>query len=294
MRKRLILAALVVIVAGGLFFYHSHSTENSQAGSGPVYINYTGSYTFRIPDKYSVDEKSVPTVQLVYPSSLQLEVKTVDEAYPVGVISVEALTALTDHSSPAFKKYVDTTFINEMKKLSSDTKISYSKNYKWDVAKVTTRKDGKVIRFAYLINGKHPAVIIGQNESKSLKAIEQTIIDIEDSGLDSQQKAIRQALDDVLIWVKTQKAQDLYNNAATDLRAKNSLNDVTNALQSSRYKDTITFYGTVYSPDSASVGLNFWTPNNPQSVPSFFGSLVFKNENGKWKLQQLTLPTSPS
>lgn len=295
MRKSHALIALVIIIAGGLTFYLYHSNKKSSAGTSPVYISYLGNYAFTIPDNYSVDEKTVPTVQLVYPSSQQVSVKSIDEAYSAGVISVEALSASKDNSSSAFKKYVESTFASEMKKLSPDTKISYSKNDKWDVAKVTTKKDGKVVRFAYLINDKHPAVIIGRDESKPLKSIEQTITDIEESGLNNQQKAIRQSLDDVLLWIKTQKAQDLYNNAAAELRSKSSLNDVTNALnpQASQVKDTITFYGAVYTPDSAYVGLNFWTPAK-QTVPTYFGSLVFKNENGKWKLQQMTLPTSPS
>lgn len=295
MRKRsLIFIVLILVAALATILVLVKHSSNKTAAPSPQYISYTGNYTFKIPPNYSVDEKTLPNVQLVYPASEQLNVKTIDEAYSAGVISVQSLN-LTDHTIDAFKKYVEGSFVADMKKISSDTKVNYTKNDKWDVAKVTTKKDGKVVRFAYLINDKHPVVIMGQNEPASVKSIEQSIIDIEDSGLNDEQKKVRQAIDNVLLYIKGQKAQDLYNNAATDLRSKNSLSDVTNALNSlgSHSKEPVTFYGTVYTPESAYVGLNFWTPNN-HSAPSFFGNLVFKNENGKWKLQQLTLPTSPS
>lgn len=294
MPKRIIFISIAVVFtavsAAAVFIFKK---DKGLPSSGSRYISYTGKYVFDVPQNFSVDEKSVADVQLVYPSSQQINANSIDEAYLQGIVSVQAMN-ISDSSEKGFKSFIEGGFSESLKKITPDIKIAYAKKDKLDIAKVTARKDGKIVRFSYFINAKHPVVITGPVESAAVKSIVQTINNIEDSGLNEEQKKMKQAIDDALLFIKAPKAQELYNNSSKELKGTSSVSDIDSALRkaSERMKNALTFYGVLYSGNAFSVGLNFWEPSKNQTAPTAFGNLVFIKEDGAWRLQQMVLPTT--
>ena len=289
MGKKLIALLVVLIVAVAGFYIHGHQT--APKSEYPEYLNFAGNYVFSVPKDYRVDEQAVPGLQLVY-IGIQTS-KTLEDLYKVDGLSLQQISDLSDHSGKAFKKYVNNSFLRDIKKNLStdDVQVKFGKTNGWDVARATVKKDGAQVRFVYLKNGRHPATIVSKNETDAFKKIEQTITDVENSDLKNEQSAIKQSIQTTIQLAKDQKAPELYNGAASELRSKNTQEEVKGALTSAtpHLKDNIVISGVTYSPGGFAAGLRFTSISNRDAPPSF-GVLVFKKADGQWKLEQLSLP----
>ncbi len=291
-KTALILLVIIVAVAAGLFISGRNKGIQVTAGH-PEYLNFGGKFVFTIPKSLNVDEQSVPGAELVY--STPLTAKTVDDVYNQNGIALQAISDLTNHSTKAFKDYVNKTFVPDVKKnlSTNDVKVRFGKANGSDNASITVKKSGQQVRFIFLKGGQHPVSVVAKNESDSFKTIEGTITDVEGSDLKSDSDSVKQAIQTNLQLAKAQKAQDLYTAAAPELRSNNTVGDLTNALKnaSSFLNQNILVSGGSYNPNQFSAALRFTPIGNDSAQPSY-GAVALKKISGQWKLTSLTLPTT--
>lgn len=289
---------LVVLAGGGLLWLSLRPTKldlgHVEAYQYPEYVSLGGNYVFTIPKTLSVYDRAVLGVQVLYAGGLTT--KTLDEAYQLGGIAVRSLTALTDHSGSAFKKYVSDTYIPDLKKnLSPEVRAQFATNNGWDVAQITVSKNGLPTRFIFLKNGQHPVEVVSKNETDAVKKVEQTITDVESSDLKAEVAPISQSISVITQLIKGQKGPELYQLAAADLRAKVSEADLTNALKAAApytsQPGPITVNGIGYDGKlhELTVVMTF-DPLSSGDKPAS-GILYIDKIAGQWQLKNLKLPS---
>lgn len=287
----LVLVLLIVVALGA--YMHGHSNKNTAPNKPeyPEYLSFGGNYVFSVPKGYSVDEQSVLGAVLVYTGSLTA--KTVEDVFSQNGIAVQTLSDLSDHSSKAFKAYVNKTFLPNIKKslASNDAHVKFGKENGYDIARLTLNKDGSPLRFIYFKNGQHPAAVVAKSENDNAKKIEQTIADVEKSDLKNESAAIRQAIQSSLELAKTQKATELYASSAPELRSKTTEAQMTATLKadSNFLNQNINISGGSYNGNEFSVALRFTKIGQSDQAPTF-GALTIKKADGQWKLESLSLP----
>lgn len=288
--RKTLLVIIILLVALGAVAYTRSNNKISKA-EYPQYFNFAGNYAFNVLKNYTVDEQTVIGAQLVY--SGQVTAKTLEDVYNAGGISVYGTSDLTDHSAKAFKTYVNDKYLPELKKnlATNDVQVKFGKANGADNASVTAKKDGKQHRFIFLKGGQHPATVVAKTETSSVKKITETIIDLESSVLKDEAESIKQSVQKVVQLAKDQKAAELYSSSAPELKAKNTQDELTKALQNAApyTEGTTTISGGSYRPNEFSSAIRFTTQNkdNPQTV---FGSLTLKKIDGQWKLVLISLP----
>ncbi len=288
-KTSMVLLVIIVAVGAGLYL-NDHKKKTVDVNGLPEYINFSSNYVFAIPKNYTVDSQSTLGAELIY--SAPLSAKTVEDVYSQNGIAVQGLN-IADHSGKAFKDYVNNTFVPDLKKnlSANDVKVQFGKAGGSDNAQVTVRKDGQPQRFIYLKNGQHPASVIAKRETDSFKAIEQTINDLENSDLKNESDGIKQSIQNNVQLAKAQKAQELYNGAAPELRTQSTQAQLTTALGSATpyLSQNIAISGGSYAQGSFSAALRF-TPLNQDNPEPALGSITLKKTDGQWKLRALSLP----
>lgn len=283
---------LVLLVGVGVVILLRGNNNKIAKTEYPEYLNFAGNYVFSVPKNYTIDEQSIPSVQLVYTG--QVTAKTLEDVYNAGGISVYAIPDLTDHSAKAFKSYVNDKYLPELKKNLStkDMQVKFGKANEADNAAITVKKEGQQHRFIFLKGGLRPAVIIAKQETDAFKHIEQTLLDVEKSDLKKELDSIKQLIRDTAQLIKDQKAKDLYAAASPELRTKNTQDDLTKALQTATQftNGNIVISGISYTPNDFSMVIRFTKLDKNDQQPAV-GSMVFKKVDGQWKLELLTLPT---
>lgn len=290
-----IVVGVAILLAGGLWLYARHGQVSMATGDHPEYLSFPGKFVFTIPKSYSVSERSVPGVLIVYPGNLTA--KTLDEAYGADAVALRPVTGLTDHTSAGFKKYVNEVYIPELRKsLATDVQADFASIKESDVARLHVSKAGEPYRFVFLKNGQHPVSVVGKSESDAFKKIEQTVTDVESSDLKNEFAPLSISISQTVQLIKDQKASELYSQAAADLRSKNSETDVYNALKSAApyMQGTTIIDGGGYNvnPDELAVVINF-VPNTTNGKPAS-GIMYIDKINGQWALKGLKLPGAPT
>lgn len=294
-RKVLAVIGLVLLLAIGIGAYiNGRPSKEAKAPVYPQYFNFSGNYSYNVPKEYSVDEQSVPGIQLVYSGTFT--VKTLEDLYNVGGISVQGLTGQTDHSGKAFKKYVDKEVMPGLKKdfTTSDVERKFAKVQGWDVARLTINKDGKALRFIYIKNGKHPVMMVANKETDPFKKIAQSLLDIEDNAFNSEVGPIKQSLQNIVQLAKEQKAQELYDVSTQALRTRNTKDDLAAALKASAdyTNGNVAIAGGSYdSTKIFTAALRLVKLSKDDQRPAF-GSLALKKVDGQWKLEMIGLPST--
>lgn len=289
-RKSLLLVLIIIIAVGAGIYVSAHRTKPVATNGLPEYLNFSSSYVFKIPKNYSVDAQSVPGAELIY--STPITAKTVEDVYNQNGMATQALN-LTDHSSKAFKDYVNGTYLSDLKKnlATNDVSIKFGKANGSDNAKLTVKKNGQQTRFIFLKGGQHPVAVLAKSETDNLKVVEQTMTDVENSDLKTETDGIKKSIQSNVQLAKDQKAQELYAAAAPDLRSQTSQETLTSALKTaSSYLDqNIAVSGGSYSQGIFSASLRF-TPSGQDNPQPTLGAITLKKSDGQWKLQALSLP----
>lgn len=290
----LIIVALLVVF--GLIFWLKPKQLPAQpkveAYLYPEYVSLGGNYVFTIPKSFSVYDRAIPGVQLLQTGDLKP--KTLDEAYKTDAIAVLPIINLKDHNPEAFKKFVNEKYTPDLKKnLSSDVSVDFVKSQGWDAARIFVKKNGQIIRFAYLQNGQHPAQVIGKDETPALAKVAQTITDVENSDLKSEVAPLSQAISDTSLLIKSQQASELYKYMAPDFKAKVSVAELADALRAAEpyTKGAITVNGGGYDGkiNEITFVMTFEPPAQNDSPAS--GVLYLDKINGHWQIKNLKLPS---
>lgn len=291
-RKTLLVILVLVVGAGAAVYIRGGSGDKITKVQHPEYLSFDGNYVFSVSKNYTIDEQSVPGAQLVY--SGKIEAKTLEDVYNASGIVIQPIPDLTDHSGKAFKKYVNDTYLPELKKNlpTNDIQIKFGKANGADNVSITAKKDGQQYRFIFLKGGQNPAAVIAKQEADVLKNIERTLLDVEKSDLKSEQDAIKKLIKDTAQLVKDQKAKDLYAAASADLKASTTEAELTTALKTATpyTEGSIIIGGVSYTPNDFSAALRFTKLDKNDQQPGI-GSLAFKKVDGQWKLETLSLPT---
>lgn len=290
-----IVVGVAILLAGGLWLYAKHGQASLANGDHPEYLSFPGKFVFAIPKNYNISDRSVPGILIAYQGTLTA--KTLDEAYSADAVALRPLVALTDHTSAGFKKYVNETYIPDLKKgLAADIQTDFTTNNGNDIARLSVSKSGAPYRFIYIKNGQHAVEIVGKSESDAFKKIEQTLADVESSDLKADFAPASIAISQIVQLVKDQKSSELYAQAAADLRAKTSEADVANALKTAApFMDGTTIIdggGYNVNPDELAVVINF-EPSSKDSKPTS-GIMYIDKINGQWLLKGLKLPGAPT
>jgi len=290
----LIVVVLLLVVAGVKYLQNRRQKANgNNGGAAPTirYMNFEGGYTFKVPKDHAVDEQSVPGAQLVYTG--QITAKTLEDVYTASGISIHPITDLTDHSGTAFKKYVNDTYVPDLKKnlSSNDVEVKFDKQNGDDVARISLKKDGQPFRFIYLKGGNHPVAVIAKQETDPFKNLTQSLQDTEKSEVKGEVEAIKQAVKSTAQLIKDQKAKELYASAAAGLREKNTEAELIAAMKAAApFSDgNITISGATYISDEFSATMRFTKLDKNDQQPGF-GELNFKKIDGQWKVQTVSLP----
>lgn len=288
-RKISIIIFIALLAIAGLSLWQR--AGDSIPREYPEYLSFTGNYVFPILKNNQVDVESVPGVELLYAG--KISAKSLDDIYDAVGISLQPISGLSDHSSKAFKDYVNNTFATQIKKtLSTDNvQITFSKVNSWDVAKAVAVKDGDQIRFIYLKNGQHPVAVVAKEETDAVKKIEATVVDVEQSDLKNEVGPIKQILKTTAQLVKDQKVYELYQAGAPELRAQSTEKELTDSFQAASpfIKGEMTINGISYSPGEFSAVLIF-SSSSAKDAPRAYSTLSFKKMDVEWKLKGLTLP----
>ena len=289
-RKTLLFFLVLIAVVGVLAYARSNDNKDNKSDY-PVYLNFDGNYVFSVPKNYTVDEQSVPGVQLVYTG--QIQAKTLEDVYNANGIAVQPITDLTDKSGKAFKKYVNDNYLPELKKNLStdDVQVKFGKANSVDNAAITVKKDGKQYRFVFLKGGQHPVAIVAKQEADAFKNIEKTLLDIEKSALKTEQDSIKKLIKDTAQQVKDQKAKELYAAGSAELKSSTTEAELAAALKKATpyTEGSIVISGVSYNPDSFSTVLRLIKLDKNDQQPAV-GALSFKMVDGQWKLELLSLP----
>lgn len=289
---KFILLLIVVLVIGG-FWFKNRSNSTQQDLNRPKYLSFAGDYVFTIPDNTVMDEYAITGMQLIYTGSLAA--RTLDEIYAAGGITVQPLTFLTDHSTQAFKKYVNETFMPDIKKnLSDDAKLQFIKIGGQDAAKITVKKGGAPLRFAYLKSGNHPAAVIAREETETFKRIEKSISDVEKTKLKDDVEDIKKTILNTTQLIKDQKTKELHQISTAELRSKSTELEITNAIGAiKQYTDgNITIDGGSISDGVFTAVVNF-APID-KNIKPVTGAFYLDKTEGQWKLKAMNLPSTAS
>ncbi len=286
----LLLTALIIIAAiatgGWLVWHQSNSIKKLDY---PEYLTFAGNYVFSVPKNYVVDEQAINGVALVYSGSVSGQ--TIDQVYAENNISLQPITFLKDHKSGTFKDYVNNTFVPDTKKvLAPDVTTDFAKVDGWDIARVTVKKDGQLLRFIYLKNGQHPVSIVSRQETDPFKKIEQSVTDVEKTDLKNEVTPLKKAVQNTAQLLKDKNATELYNQAVPDFRSKNSQDNISKLLAAEAVysQGSITINGGSYSGGEFGAVINF-TPLNKDFKPAS-GALYYQKINGQWQLKAMQLP----
>ncbi|HWZ65205.1 MAG TPA: hypothetical protein VNX65_00225 [Patescibacteria group bacterium] len=292
-----IVVLLVVVLAGWWWLYPRHAslfTSKVEAYQYPEYISLGSNYVFTIPKSLNVYDRAVPGIQILYAGDLTT--KTLDEAYQHGGIAVRPISGLTDHSASAFKKYVNDTYVPDLKKnLATDVSAQFDTNNGSDVAQVTVKKNGQQLRFIYLKNGQHPAEVVAKDETDAVKKVEQTLVDVEASDIKAEVAPISQAISNIALLIKNQKGSNLYKISSADLRSKISEAGLIDALKAAEpytsQPSQITINGMGYDGkiNEFTVVMTFDPPATGDKPAS--GVLYIDKIDGQWQLKNIKLPS---
>ena len=218
--------------------------------------------------------------------------KELSQVYEANHIAIQPIAPLKDdHKASSFKKYVNETFVPDAKKtLASDASASFAKEYGWDVARVTVKKDGKPYRFVFLKNGLHPMAVISKEETAAFKKIESSITDVEKTDLKKESAPLKTAIQKTSQLIRDKNAAELYKQSAKDLRDKNTQDQISKLLVTEEVysQGTITINGGSYDDGSFAAVVNF-APLNKDFKPAS-GVLYLKKVSGQWKLTGMQLP----
>lgn len=287
---RMTLVVVVLLVAGlGIYQQIKKPAISSEH---PEYLSFSANYVFPVLSGTQVDVESAPGLQLIY--SGDISAKSLDDIYNSAGISLQPISGLSNQSGKAFKDYVNDTFLPQIKtNLSTDNvQITFDKVNGWDVAKAVVVKDGNQIRFIYLKNGQHPVAVVAKEETDAVKKIETTVVDVEQSDLKKEVEPIKQTLKTTAQLVRDQKAKELHQTAAPELRARSTEKELADSFKTSDpfIRGETTIDGISYSPGEFSAVLIF-SLSDVQNAPKAYSTLNFKKTDGQWKLKGLTLPT---
>lgn len=288
----LIVGLLVIsfLIFGGLWLKNRSSNKTTQDTQKPKYFSFSGSYVFTIPDNTALDEYAIPGIQLLYTDVL--EAKTLEEIYAVGGISIQPLTFLTDRSKDGFKKYVNETFIPDIKKnLSEDIQLKFESVRGDEVARITVRKDNAPHRFIFLKNGQHPVSIIAREETDKFRQVAETITDVEKSQFKDDAEQIKKVILETTQLVKSRKAKEIYESATTELKGQTSEATIASALNAIKeYTDgNITIEGGSIANNNVFTAIVSYAPLNKDIKP-LQGSFRLDKSEGTWKLKGMSLP----
>lgn len=290
--KFIALAVLLVVVILGVGIYFKGKGDGD-ASKYPQYLNFSGKYVLTVPKEYSVDEQSVPGVQIIYSGSFT--VSTLEDVYNVGGMSLQSITDLSDHSGKGFKKYVEDTFMPALKKeLGTDeVSLDFDKVSGSDVARIRAKKDGKDYRFVYLKNGEHPVGMVAKTESAVFRKIAESLGDVEKSDLKDEIDPTKNAIKNAVQLVKDKKVDELYAAAGPGFRSSSTKEQVSQALENATefLGGNINIAGGSYDEkQNFSAVMRFTKLGSEEQKPAF-GSVLFTKLDGKWKLVQLSLPS---
>lgn len=264
----------------------------------PAYVNSNTKIVFSVPSSYTVNSQALPGVEVVH--SGVLTAKTYDELYNAGNVTLEPITALKDQSAKSFKNYVNTTFMQSLKKKypSSLIKTKYSKIDGWDVARVTVTQSGRPQRFVYLKNGKHPIAIVSKTENSTIKTINQSVVDVESSPLSGEITPLKQVFQDTATLIVNKNTTELYRQASAALRAKSTQSDLDKIVQAiaAYYAQSggMSVYDGVYDGKAKTFNaiMNI-LPSQPGSA-SIPVAIYLGKVNNQWQLNGISVLTAPA
>ncbi len=294
--KKIFFAVVVLVIALGVGYVirpKTHVNNNPRPGETQAkYVSFEGVYLFSIPAKYTTNETAISGATLVYPDSLDISGKNLEELYKADVVAVEPISALKDDNAEAFKSYVKNTLAEELRKnLHTGSDVRFAKQNGVEALKLfAITNDGKRHRAIYALDYTQPVMMVAKDETDVLKTIGSSIEDYKKSKLkpDIDQaatatKSIVEMLQKEDTTAVASKSTDEFNKSAPKDRLAGDLKLASNYL-----KRSITIVGGSYNGQAFDAQLIFESGAKDQTPVS--GLISLRKQGNSWQMNALQLP----
>jgi len=293
-KKVLFVVAGVVIAFGiGYVIRPKMHVNNTQPGEIVAkYVSFEGSYLFSIPTKYLTNETAINGATLVYPDSLNISGKNLDELYKADVVAVQSIAALKDDNAEAFNSYVKNTLASDLRKnLHTGSDVRLAKQSGVEGLKLfALTNDGKHQRAIYALDYTQPVMLAARDEIDALKVLGSSIEDYKKSKLKPDIDQAATATKSIVELIQKQdtagiakQSTDEFNKNAPRNRLSGDLKIADNYLN--RH---ISIVGGTYNGNEFVAQLVFESFAKDQTPGSGLISLLKQGNN--WKLDALQLP----
>ena len=287
----------VVAIAAGLFFGGYWLKSNSaSSGAGEqttqqkkeYYISFDD-YYFEVPKQKTVDDKIVAGVQFLYSLNIGVKTNTLDNLFDAGAVGVQALIPLNGEKQ-AFERY-----LNNVSKPAAASAFSGTADLSFNdrkdgvrAADLVSKKDGQIIRRQYIVNLPQSVAVVSKEDNETFKSIGRSLGQASAKFSDYEIVKVQVLAEGVML--KNRMFEDIYALAHEGLKDSNDLDDLNRLAE--RSKDTlemeIKVFGVKISKKEMTVAILFSNAQN--SAKNQFGSMTFRQSEGKWKLYTLQLP----
>jgi len=301
-----LVVAAVAVVAGGYFgWQYSQRGSNQEKllktaresfADDARYVSFGANYVFAIPQSFSIDESSLPGVQLIIPTGLSnLKIDNFEQLFDAAIVAVQPVTQVKANDNRGLKNYVKKTFVPDLKKsLSQEIEVKYSMPGKYQAATITAIKDGQTVRLVYIYGGAHPAMIVAREDSDAYRETVATLIGVEDATAKDEFEPIKKIVQSSLTLVQQSKIQELYDSGSADFKSKTNIKELTAAINNAKSFITrnIVVPGGGFQGDVFNGSLAFRSDNKDDQVG--LGAILLTKVDGVWKLNGLSLPAAAS
>ncbi|MBI2591904.1 hypothetical protein HYW36_00240 [Candidatus Saccharibacteria bacterium] len=287
----IIIAAGLLIIGIGIKRTSSNSTDTSQQASQSnktYYISFDD-YYFEVPKQKTVDDKIVPGVQFLYSLNAGIKTNTLDDLFNDGAVGVQALIPLNGENQ-AFERYLNNISKPAAASAFQGTADIFFSDRKDGVraAELLSKKNGQILRRQYIVNLPQSVAVVSKEDNETFKSIGRSISQASAKFSDYENIKVKVLAEGVML--KNRMFEDIYFLAHEGLKDSNDLDDFNRLAE--RSKDIleleIKVFGVKISKKEMTAAILFSDSQNP--AKNQFGSMVFRQSEGKWKLYTLQLP----
>ncbi len=292
--KLYFLLILIIIALSALLAWKFASQTNNQSGFSDLpsgrnyYLSFSNDYFFEVPYDFAVNDTLLPGSQFLYKSGAIVKTNTLDDLFGGGAIAVQNFTPFnTDKDS--FESYINGPYKDGVaKSLSADVDVSFSDRDEIRFAKLTVKKDNKIVRVQYILNSLEPIIVVAKEDSENLNKVWTSV-----NNIDKYYK-VRQEIKSAVLsnahMIKNRMADDIYRLSSKDLQSNSTIDQIDDIIKKSadvlKLESVVT--GATVKNNELYSSILFSDPKDPANNKA--ANLNFRKEDGKWKLITLIMP----
>ncbi len=290
--KSTLLIVLIILITAGVIILKLHKPVAVVPVDSPKYVSLESGYLFSIPTKHIVDETALPKVTLVYPESLSIDGKALDELYADSTVAIQPIVALKDNNAKNFKEYISNTLAADLRKnLHAASDVRPAKQGGVDGLKIyAIANDGKHLRAIYALDITQPVMMAARDEIDALKVVGNSIEDLQKTKYKPDIDKASELTNSVLQMLKKQDSKGIEAKGTANFKSSVDQSKLSTQLKSSASSldKQITMAGGSYDGKSFVVQLRYEPKTSNETATS--GTISLLKQGKDWKLDGLVLP----